>query len=153
MKEIFFYFCPENLWCPTQGNIFSLQFVLFFLKSSSNFLEWGSNPQKYYIFRAGIENYFLRFSVQMKTAESHFKIIWPLSWIEMCSKRNLLKLEYALNGNCSIWNLLKMKSAQNGMWNANKMIKMEFVNCWHWKLQCKPKALERLLGWIWPCSH
>ena len=28
------------------------------------FLEWGSNPQKYYMFRAEIEKYFVHFLVQ-----------------------------------------------------------------------------------------
>ena len=37
-------------------------------------LEWGSNPRKYYIFRAEIEKYFSLFSVQMKIAKSPFEI-------------------------------------------------------------------------------
>ena len=35
------------------------------------FLEWGSNPRKYYVFRAEI---FVRFLVQLKTAKSPFEI-------------------------------------------------------------------------------
>ena len=37
-------------------------------------LQWGSNPRKYYIFRAEIEKYFVQFLVQMKTAKSPFEI-------------------------------------------------------------------------------
>ena len=37
-------------------------------------LEWGSNPQKYYIFRAAIEKFFVRFLVQVKISISHFQI-------------------------------------------------------------------------------
>ena len=38
------------------------------------YLEWGSNPQKYY-FRAEIEkNTFVRFLIQMKTVEFAFEI-------------------------------------------------------------------------------
>ena len=38
------------------------------------FLEWGSNPRKYYIFRAEIEKFFVLFLVQMKSAKSPFEI-------------------------------------------------------------------------------
>ena len=37
-------------------------------------LEWGSNPRKYYIFRAEIENFFVRYLVQMKISISPFEI-------------------------------------------------------------------------------
>ena len=37
-------------------------------------LEWGSNPQKYYIFRAEIEKFFVRFLVQVKISTSPFEI-------------------------------------------------------------------------------
>ena len=37
-------------------------------------LEWGSNPRKYYIFRAEIEKFFVRFLVQVKIAKSPFEI-------------------------------------------------------------------------------
>ena len=37
-------------------------------------LECGSNPQKYYIFRAEIEKNFVRFLVQMKSLEFAFEI-------------------------------------------------------------------------------
>ena len=36
-------------------------------------LEWGSNPRKYYIFRAEIEKFFVRFLVQMKISISLFE--------------------------------------------------------------------------------
>ena len=41
-------------------------------------LEWGSNPRKYYIFRAAIEKFFVRFLVQVKISISPFEINWPL---------------------------------------------------------------------------
>ena len=37
-------------------------------------LEWGSNPRKYYIFRAEIEKFFVRFLVQVKISISPFEI-------------------------------------------------------------------------------
>ena len=36
-------------------------------------LEWGSNPRKYYIFRAEIEKNFVGFLVQMKISISPFE--------------------------------------------------------------------------------
>ena len=36
-------------------------------------LEWGSNPRKYYIFRAEIEKIFVGFLVQMKISISPFE--------------------------------------------------------------------------------
>ena len=41
-------------------------------------LEWGSNPRKYYSFRAEIEKFFVRFLVQMKISISPFENNWPL---------------------------------------------------------------------------
>ena len=43
-------------------------------RNNMYFLEWDSNPRKYYIFRAEIEKYFSLFSVQMKIAKSPFEI-------------------------------------------------------------------------------
>ena len=73
-------------------------------RKKKHFLEWGSNPRKYYIFRAEIENFFVRFLVQVKIAKSPFEINWPLatsgrfflSWSEaMCFFRSTLKLKRA----------------------------------------------------------
>ena len=36
-------------------------------------LEWGSNPRKYYTFRAEIEKFFVCFLVQMKMSISPFE--------------------------------------------------------------------------------
>ena len=41
-------------------------------------LEWGWNPRKYYIFRAEIKKFFVRFLVQMKSAKSPSDINLPL---------------------------------------------------------------------------
>ena len=43
-------------------------------------LEWGSNPQKYYIFRAEIDKFFVRFLVQMKISKFAFEKNWPLEF-------------------------------------------------------------------------
>ena len=48
------------------------------VKDKKYFLEWSSNPWKYYIFRAEIEKYFVQFLVQMKVVEFAFEINWPL---------------------------------------------------------------------------
>ena len=45
------------------------------IEDKKYFLEWGSNPRKYYISRAEIEKYFVQFLVQMKTVEFAFEII------------------------------------------------------------------------------
>ena len=45
------------------------------IEDKNYFLQWGSNPRKYYISRAEIEKYFVRFLVQMKTVECAFEII------------------------------------------------------------------------------
>ena len=45
------------------------------IEDEKYYLEWGWNPQKYYISRAEIEKYFVRFLVQMKTVEYAFKVI------------------------------------------------------------------------------
>ena len=37
-------------------------------------LEWGANPRKYYICRAEIEKFLVRFLVQVKIAKSPFEI-------------------------------------------------------------------------------
>jgi hypothetical protein len=95
--KIFLYFCPEiNSWfnitlqchdikrVPWISNGI-IENVLEYLKSPFKirfqkkiFLEWGSNPRKYYFFRAEIEKYFCLFLVQTKTAKSPFEIYWPL---------------------------------------------------------------------------
>ena len=48
-------------------------------------LEWGSNPRKYYIFRAEIEKFFVRFLVQVKISTSPFEINWPLKHVQIKS--------------------------------------------------------------------
>ena len=58
-------------------NIWKSPFNIRFQKKKY-FLEWGSNPRKYHIFRAEIEKIFVRFLVQMKRATSPFEINWPL---------------------------------------------------------------------------
>ena len=52
-------------------------------------LEWGSNPQKYYI---SVEKYFVRFWVQMKTAKSPFEIISPLALIHLLFEKSPHKI-------------------------------------------------------------
>ena len=54
-------------------------------------LEWGSNPRKYYIFRADIEKFFVRFLVQMKISISPFENNWPLKANKLwcVTRRNL----------------------------------------------------------------
>ena len=96
--KIFLYFCPEidswvryNLTMPeykkTSTNIKFDHWKCIRISEKAHLrsdfrkkkiLEWGSNPRSYYIFRAEIEKYYVRFSVQMKTAKSPFEIIWPL---------------------------------------------------------------------------
>ena len=49
------------------------------IEDKKYFLEWGSNPRKYYISRAEIEKYFVRFLVLEETGEFAFEIIWPLA--------------------------------------------------------------------------
>ena len=43
-------------------------------RKKEHLLEWGSNPRKYYIFRAEIEKYCAWFLVQIKTAKSLLEI-------------------------------------------------------------------------------
>ena len=78
-----FYFQPPIIridFCWLKIQFIELDFSkLIFQKSSTDqqgeyLLEWGSNPRKYYIFRAEIEKYFVQFLVQMKTAKSPFEI-------------------------------------------------------------------------------
>ena len=85
---------------------------------------------------------YLHFWFKWKEQKSPFEIIWHLSSIGMCSNWSMPKIEIARYGTCSKWKVLKMECGMQPKWN---MTKMEFVNCWHWILQCKPKLLVYLL--------
>ena len=53
-------------------------------------LEWGSNPQKYYI-RTEIEKFFVRFLIQMKISISPFENNWPLISEQICEESDFPK--------------------------------------------------------------